>query len=529
MKRIIACLVAVYGLHSPFITADDSDVDVATKIRDEAFSHSKVMKILGHLTDNIGPRLTGSPQLLESNKWTRQKFSEWGLKNAHLESFEFGRGWSLNGHQMWMTSPRKVQVNALPISWLPSTDGVKEAQAIYAPVSSQEDFEKYRGKLKGKIVFLDEILQQKDPSNHVFERYDAEALEEMRNFEVPADALDDTFEKKLVKTTKFSHQLDDFLEKENAVAVVRRPSVDGMLVFGQDYQYLTEMPAQVPGVSMVAEHYDRAVRLMEQGENVAFSINVDVNFHEEDTKAYSTIAEIPGKGRNPEIVMAGAHLDSWFAADGAVDNGAGVAVVMEAARILKTIGFEPKRTVRFALWGGEEQGIMGSTQYVADHFAKRPDSTNAGLKYTAPVVKQLFGGFPIKQKPDFELFSVYFNLDNGSGKIRGIYSEGNGAAAGIFKEWFEEFHDLGAKTITLNKTSLTDHVPFDKVGLPAFQFIQDPLDYHSRLHHSQLDVYSHAYEKDLKQASAIMAMFIYNAAMAEKRMPRKPLPKKPVS
>ncbi|MEX0297549.1 MAG: peptidase M28, partial [Kordiimonas sp.] len=238
MRKIFSCLVAVCGLYTPIVMAVDSGVDVATQIRDEAFNRSQVMKTLGHLTDNIGPRLTGSPQMLESNEWTKQKFTEWGLENAHLEGFEFGRGWSLNKSQVLMTSPRKVQVNALPISWLPGTDGVKEAEAIYAPVSSQKDFEKYRGKLAGKIVFLDEIRESKEPSNHVFERFDAQTLEKMKHFNVPAEEAGDAFEKKLVKVTKFSHQLDDFLEEEKVVAVVRRPSVDGMLVSGQDYQYL---------------------------------------------------------------------------------------------------------------------------------------------------------------------------------------------------------------------------------------------------------------------------------------------------
>ena len=526
MKRMMLAAAAVLATAAGAFGADEPvDLDVISKIRDEGFNRSEVMDILAHLSDRIGPRLTGSPAMREANDWTMQKLAGWGLEDARLEGFEFGPGWTMESTQILLTAPRRTQLYAIPVSWHPGTNGTLESEIIYAPMKSEKDFEKHRGKLEGKIVLVDSVPKQKEPSNKVFTRRDKESLSKTKTFRVPGDSNGMGIDG-WTKYKSFGFKLSDFLESEGALAIVHRSPRKAMLINATDYQFLEGETPKLPAVAMAAEHYGRAVRLADDDAPVKMSLNVKAKFHTDDTRSYSTLADIPGKGRRPELVMLGAHLDSWFMGDGAVDNGAGVAVVMEAVRILRAIGVEPKRTIRVGLWGGEEQGYYGSYQYVLNHLATRPAREDDKYKYMEPYTKE-FGMFPITKKPGFDRFSVYFNLDNGSGKIRGVYGEGNVAAAAIFKKWLQPFHDLGAKTVTLNATGGTDHEVFDDIGLPGFQFIQDPLDYGSRLHHSQLDMLDHAYAKDLKQAAVIMASFAYHAAMRDARMPRKSEPVAP--
>ncbi len=536
-KSILAASVAI-GISSVFggvfssVWADDApDLEVISKIRDEGFNHSQVMNTLRHLTDQIGPRLTGSPAMTEANNWTRDQLTAWGLENASLEGFDFGPGWTWESVDVRMTAPRTDELYALPIAWYPGTNAAVEGEVIYAPMSSKDDFEKYKGKLKGKIVLVDAVRPYRDPTemnaedrreaNEPIRRYTEDELEDVARFDVPTEGPGDDF---WVAYKSWGYYLTDFLEEEGAIALVRRSPRRNMLIDATGYQHLEGQQPGIPGVRMASEHYDRAVRLLDADKPVSMSLNVKASYHADDMQSYSTLAEIPGQGRKPELVMLGGHLDSWFMGDGAVDNGAGVAVAMEAVRILKAIGVKPKRTIRIGLWGGEEQGYYGSYQYVKNHLATRPAKEDEALKYMEPYTKE-FGMFPIAKKPDFDRFSAYFNLDNGSGRIRGVYAEGNAAAAAIFTEWLKPFHDLGADTVTMNDTGGTDHEVFDDIGLPGFQFIQDPLDYDSRLHHTTVDTYDHAFEKDLKQAAVIMASFVYNAAMRDERFPREPEPR----
>lgn len=501
------------------------DLDVINKIRDEGFNRSQVMEVLQHLTDNIGPRLTGSPAMLEANNWTKDKLTEWGLENARLEGFEFGYGWTAERVEVFMTAPRRTQLYALPLTWHPGTEGVIEGDVIFAPIRSKDDFAKWEDKLAGKIVMVHSVPKQKPPTNKVFTRHDSESLDKLEDYSIPTGDPEVGAEG-WRKYKSFFYELEQFLAKEGAIAMVRRSPRKAMLIEATSYQYKAGKSATIPGIGMAWEHYSRMARLLEAGETVKLSIDVDATFYTEDTKSYSTLADIPGKGRRPEVVLAGGHLDSWFVGDGAADDGAGVAVVMEAVRILKAIGIEPKRTIRVGLWGGEEQGYYGSQQYVMDHLVERPINDDEKLEYMGTYEKY-YGQFPMTLKPEYDRFSAYFNLDNGGGKIRGVYGEGNAAIVPIFSEWLKPFHDLGADTVTLNATGGTDHEPFDDVGLPGFQFIQDPLNYGSQLHHSQIDTFDHVYEEDLKQAAVIMASFIYNAAMRDDKLPRKPMPKAP--
>ncbi len=521
-KVFLQLVLVISVLFSMLVKAEDINIGVVGDIRSEGFNRSQIMDTLSHLSDTIGPRLSGSPAMLEANRWTKEKLEEWGLQNAKLEAFDFGPGWTPNETEVYMVSPRRTKLSALPIAWLPGTDGEVSASAIYAPMEKKEDFEKYKGKLAGKIVFVDEMPILQEVSNKIFKRHDDKSLTDIRHFKIPAKGDPKTFDEELLDFFGFIYDRDNFLAAEGAVAMVRRPEYNGFINSADNYQHLDAIRAKTPGVSIVSAHYDRAVRIMEKDQDVKLSLDIDVTFHEDDKNGYSTIAEIPGKGRNPEIVMLGAHLDSWFAGDGAVDNGAGVAVVMEAVRILKALDVDMKRTVRIGLWGGEEQGLHGSMQYVNDHLAERSPNTDKDLPaFMSLYKKTLVGQLPVKKKKDYQRFSVYFNVDHGSGKIRGIYAEQNTRAAKIFEQWFSPFHDLGAQTVVLNTTDQTDHVTFDEVGLPGFQFIQDPLDYFSRLHHTQMDMYNYASEKDLKQAAVIVASFVYHAATRDDLMPRK--------
>ncbi len=523
MKRIVKSALVAAALALPVGAEEPVDLDVVNRIRDEGFNRSQVMDVMRHLTDGIGPRLTGTPAMLEANNWTRDKLTEWGLEDSRLEGFEFGYGWTGERSEVFMTSPRRTQLYALPLAWHPGTEGVIEGEVVHAPIRSKKDFKKWEGKLEGKIVFVSRVPSQKPPANEVFIRRDDESLAKTETFSVPEGDPDQRGFDGWVRYKSFFYELEQFLSEQGAIAMVRRSPRKAMLIEATSYQYKEGESAKIPGIGLSHEHYVRAVRVMDEGDAVRMSIDVDATFYTEDTKSYSTLADIPGKGRRPGVVLAGAHLDSWYVGDGAADNAAGVAVVMEAVRILKAIGVEPERTIRVGLWGGEEQGYYGSQQYVLDHLVERPENTDEKLKYMSSYEKH-YNQFPMTLKPEFDRFSAYFNLDNGSGKIRGVYAERNSAVVPIFNAWLKPFHDLGAKTVTLNTTGGTDHEVFDDVGLPGFQFIQDPLDYGTQLHHSQIDTLGHTYEKDLKQAAVIMASFLYHAAMRDENLPRKPSP-----
>lgn len=520
--RGLIVLLLVFSF--PAIAEEDIDLEVINQIRDEGFTHSEVVDILRHLSDEIGPRLTGSPGMKAANDWTLSKFQEWGLQNGYLDPFEFGRGWTVEKSLVTMTAPRQAQLYAFPLSWTIGTEGVIEAPVILAVISSEADFEKYKGKLEGKIVLVTEPSYWNEPSNEIYVRRTDEALEELAEFPVPAEELEAPGPG-FLDMVAFDKVLADFLAEEGAVAGIKKPWREAHMIQAQAYFHMVGSTMPLPMLEMASEHYNRLARLLEADHEVILSLDLETTFYDDDPNAYNTIAEITGQGRNPEIVMVGAHLDSWAMADGAVDNGAGSAIVMEAMRILSTLpNFKPKRTIRIGLWSGEEQGLYGSNTYIREFFAERPypeEIKHEGFAKQA----QTFDQWPITTKPDYELFSAYFNVDNGSGKIRGIYSEANVATAAIFEDWFKPFHDLGAKDVVTRGTGGTDHLGFQNVGLPAYQFIQDRLDYISRLHHTQLDTFDHIVPEDLKQAAVIVAAFLYLAATRDDPLPRKPLPK----
>ncbi|HEY8148257.1 MAG TPA: M20/M25/M40 family metallo-hydrolase, partial [Vicinamibacteria bacterium] len=300
------------------------------------------------------------------------------------------------------------------------------------------------------------------------------------------------------------------------------PTDAGVVLVGRGGSWVKDEDPGVPALVMAAEQYNRLARLVDRDVEVELELDVRSRFHDDDPTAYNTVAEIPGMDKRGEVVMLGAHLDSWHAGTGATDNAAGSAVAMEAVRILQALDVKPRRTIRVALWSGEEEGLMGSKAYVAEHFGTRAGTPDPRERDLPSFLRRDPTG-PVTTKPDHVRLSAYFNVDNGTGKIRGIYAERNAAVAPIFEAWLRPLHDLGATTVTLRHTGGTDHLPFDAVGLPAFQFIQDEADYETRTHHTNLDVYDRLQKTDLMQAAVVLATFVYDAAARPERLPRRPL------
>ncbi len=528
MTRIPLVALALLSALLPvaLVAKEPIDWEMVNRIRDEGFERSQVMDTLSHLTDIIGPRLTGSPAMVRANQWTRDKLADWGLENAHLEAWgPFGRGWSFSRTSVHVLKPRATPLIALPKAWTPSTAGPIRGPAMKFAVESEEDFEEYKGKLEGEIVFLAEAREIEAAAKPEFLRYSGEELAELESFKIRTGPRGEWRERSL-KRRKLRQALNEFLVEEKALAAVDISSRDGGLVrVGAGGSWEPDESVGVPTVVLAAEHYNWILRLLEDEHEVELEIEVETRFHDQDTMAYDTIAEIPGSDKRDEIVMAGGHLDSWHPGAGSNDNAAGCAVAMEAVRILKTLGVRPRRTIRIGLWSGEEQGLLGSLAHVERHYATRPEPEDPEQKKLPAYLRG--EQFPITVKPAHQRFSAYFNVDNGSGKIRGIYTQGNAAVRPIFEAWLEPFHDLGADTVTNRDTRGTDHQSFDRVGLPGFQFIQDRLDYSTRTHHTNMDVLDHAREEDLMQASVVLASFVYHAAMRDEKLPRKPMPQKP--
>ncbi len=523
----------------------DNPNDPSERIRDEGMNRSQVMQTLSYLTDVIGPRLTNSPGMKRANEWTRDELTRWGLQNAHLEAWgPFGRGWSLKRFSAEVVDPLSIPLIAYPKAWSPGTNGELLAGVVYVKAKSEADLLEYKGKLKGAIVLT-------APTREVKARFEAPATRrDEKDLLALADAPEPRSGQRRFQMTpvqrvamQFVAQKYKFFQDEGA-AILIDPSRagDGGTVFVQSATvpqavqpgpniantrgisaYDKNAPQITPQLVMSVEHYNRLARMIDAGEKVRMAVNLAVQFHDQDLMGYNTIAEIPGSDLKDEVVMLGGHMDSWHAGTGATDNGAGVSVGMEAMRIIQALGLKPRRTIRIALWSGEEQGLLGSRAYVTEHFGRVENPATAtttvgngngsGRATVTPV---------LVKKPGYEKFSSYFNLDNGTGRIRGVYLQGNESVRPLFRKWLAPFCDLGASTLSISNTTGTDHLSFDRIGLPGFQFIQDEIEYSTRTHHSNQDVYDRLQADDMKQAATIMAAFVYNAAMMDERLPRKP-------
>ncbi|MGZ2411547.1 carboxypeptidase Q [Sphingomonas sp. F9_3S_D5_B_2] len=493
------------------------------RIIDEGMNRSQVMLNAHELMDGIGPRLTNSPSIRRAEQWATAKLSGYGLANVHKEAFDFGRGWEIVDSTVRMVSPRTITLTAIPIAWSPPTNGTLRAPVIVAPMSGIEHFAAYRGKLAGKIVLVSLPGEGSEPSEAEFKRLEASDIAKLDDYKQPTfdpAALDRT-----VKRVGFAKQLDDFLAQEGAVGWARISYRDGKLVSGEGYMHAVGQSPKLPAVEIAAEDYRRLARIAKVDQAPILEIRSDVRYVDDDREGHNIIADIPGTDPRAGYVMAGAHFDSWVAGDGASDNGAGSVVVMEAARILRQLGSRPKRTIRFALWEGEEQGLFGSLAYVDRHIAHRPFTIGENgfenyMKWRT--------AFPVTPLADYNSLKAYFNIDNGSGKLRGIYSEGNSEAVPLLKTWLAPFDSMGASAVVAGPTTGTDHEHFNEVAVPGYQFIQDPLDYGSRVHHSDIDTLDHMKAADLKQASVVLAGVLLAAANSDKELPRMPLPNQPL-
>ena len=532
MKRLTAavCFAALAAptclssLEAPALPSQERvDLDVITRIRAEEFRHSKVMDTASELMDRIGPRLTGSPQVKAANEWTRKQFADWGLSNAHLESWgPFGRGWYYEKCAVRMTAPDHAELLALPSAWTPGTNGVVKAAVVRLDIKSKDELDALKGQFAGKIVLYGEMPKMEDHVKPEVERYDDKTLADVYKYEAPGRPRRFNREE-FIKRRELKTAVEKFLENEKPLAIIEsgRGDLGTFYVQGGGEWKKAKPMAKTPDLSMESEHFGRIARLLDRGVPVELELDVVTHTIDEDQMQSNTIAELPGGDRKDEVVMIGAHLDSWHGGTGATDNGAGSVVVMEAMRILKSLGVKPRRTIRAALWTGEEQGLYGSKAYVEQHFASRPPQTPE--EADQPWYRQK-DKWPLTPKPEHAKLAAYFNLDNGSGRVRGIYCEDNAGVVPIFEAWLAPFHDLGATTVTMNRTTGTDHESFDRAGLPGFQFIQDALDYETRTHHSNMDLYERLDKDDLMEASVVMATFAYEAAMRDSMLPRKPLP-----
>jgi carboxypeptidase Q len=506
------------------------DLDAISRIRYEGFHNSKVMEIASGLMDGIGERLTGSPGVKRANEWTRDKLTEFGLVNAHMEPWgPFGRGWDNEYINVRMLAPSMTTLLAYPRSWTPSTNGAVQAAVArveirLTPEDMEHDLARYKGKLEGKIVLFGDDPEVKLPMDSLTQRYDEKSLAKIDEYAIPSERNEQRA-RDFQRRNRLLRQLNKFFADEQVVAVIEhsRGNVGGGTVFVDGGSYKPDQAALVPTLIMAVEHWTRISRLLKQHKDVQLELNVKNTFYDDAMTQNNTIAEIPGTDKKDEVVMLGAHLDSWYTGTGATDNGAGTVVMMEAVRILKAIGIKPRRTIRIGLWTGEEQGLLGSQWYVAQHFGSRPPSTDPDRQGDPSVTRRENG--PMTVKPEQAKVSVYFNVDNGSGKIRGVYMQENAGVRPIFASWIKPFQDLGMDTLTMRNTGGTDHLSFDAVGIPGFQFIQDPLDYESRTHHSNMDVYDRLQPEDLKQMAVVVASFVYEAAMRDQMFPRKPIEK----
>ena len=505
-------------------TGEAVDAVAVARIRDEAFNRSQVMTLMSYLTDVHGPRLTGSPITRRAADYTIAQLKSWGMANPRLETWgPFGRGWTNDKFYAQVTGPVAFPVIGYPQAWTPGTNGLVTSEVVYVKIDSEADYATYRGKLGGKIVVLAPMRAVNPHFELIGTRRTDDELARMEAAPMPAPqgqpvpramaaapiTAQDSARLRQLEAARGAQataaRRQAFIVDEHVAAVLEPGRGDGGTVFTNNGQSRNpRTPYGTPLIVLAIEHYGRILRNLEKGLPVQMELDVKNSFYDNDLNSFNIIAEIPGTDPKlkDEVVMLGAHFDSWHAGTGATDNAAGSAAMLEAVRVIKASGLKPKRTIRIALWTGEEQGLLGSRAYVRDHFGTRDSA-----------------------KAEAGKLSAYFNLDNGTGAIRGVFEQGNAAAAPIFRAWMKPFEDKGVKALTLSNTGGTDHLSFDGVGIPGFQFIQDDIEYGTRTHHSNMDTFERVQEEDMKLNAAVIASFVYHAANRPALFPRKPAAK----
>jgi hypothetical protein len=499
-------------------SADRVDLDIVYRIKDEGLQRSQVMDTAWYLTDMHGPRLTNSPRMHQAADWTVARLQEWGI-SARKETWgRFGRGWANERFTANEVSPLPAPLLASPRAWTPGVDGTVTADVLLAVIENEDDLKRWDGHLKGRIVLAQNPPEVRALFTPLGRRYTEQELAGLESQPVTAPRLSSPPGERgrgagpggppAGRPAPLTAQRRmQWYAQQGVVAVLEpgsgRSDHGAIVVQGPS---ANRDPKEAPVASQIVvatEQYNRLARLAARNQPVRLELTVQNRFYDEALDAYNIIAELPGTDRSDEVVMLGAHFDSWHSGTGATDNASGVAAMMEAMRILKTIDAPLRRTVRLALWTGEEQGLLGSTAYVREHFADRSS---------------------MALKPGHARVSAYFNMDNGTGAIRGVYLQGNEAIRPVFQVWMEPFRTLGMTTLSIRDTRSTDHVPFNDVGLPGFQYIQDPVEYSTHSHHTNMDVYERLQGEDLAKNAAIIASFVYHAATRDELLPRKPLP-----
>jgi len=500
---VLVMALTLAGILASAQSQDQPDLDAIHAIKEEAFQRSQLMDVLSYLTDVYGPRLTGSPNLKNAADYAVVKMREWGISTPGLEPWgPFGKGWSNERFSVHVIAPQPYPLLGYPKAYTPGTAGPVTGEAVLAPIASERDFDVWRGKLRGKFVLMtapgDVAAPSLEPLARRFTDQELETLAKQ-----PATRTAGRGANPTTGQTFARRRLQFFVDE--GVAGVFEPSRgngNAVIVLGGNVRQSPEtaVPTQVV---LSVEHYGRLARTLQKQIPVSLEVDIRNRFHDEDLNSFTVVGDIPGTDKASELVMVGAHFDSWHTGTGATDNAAGSAVMLEVMRILKATGLTMRRTVRIGLWTGEEQGLLGSAAYVKEHFGDRRT---------------------MQLKPEHRRLSAYYNLDNGTGAIRGVYLEGNEAIAPIFQKWMAPFAKAGMKTLAIRGTRGTDHTSFDAVGLPGFQFIQDPIEYSTRTHHTNLDVFERIQSSDLIQNAAIVASFVYHTANREDQLPRKPLP-----
>ena len=514
MRKTVLGLAFVAALASPLIAQHEAvNLDAIYKIKAEGLgANSQVMNTVSWLTDVHGPRLTNSPGMKAAGAWAKTRMEEWGFSNVQLAPWgPFGRGWENERLSINMIAPRPFEILGYPKAWTPGTGGPVTADVVRVALETEADLKKAAGTLKGKIVITAPARDVALLWEGVARRFTDEELAEMRRQQITIGGgrggRGGGRGGALVPGAVSAVDRLAFLAKEGAVAIFEPSAAsrsdNGSIIMGAGLPGRNaDAPPAVPQIVLAVEHYNRISRILEKNVPVRIALDVQNKFYD-DVNTFNVMAELPGTDKKDEVVMLGAHFDSWHAGTGTVDNAAGSAVMMEAMRILKATGLPLRRTVRLGLWTGEEQGLIGSRMYVTEMFGDRA---------TMQTTKA------------HETFAGYFNMDNGSGAIRGVYLQGNEAVAPIFEAWMKPLENLGMNTLTIRNTGGTDHGSFDAIGLPGWQFIQDPLDYGTRSHHTNWDVYERAVPEDLMKNAVIIASFVYHAANRDQLLPRKPMP-----
>jgi hypothetical protein len=536
-KVAVEAAAPVPSYYGPQPAVESLDLTMYARIRNEGLAHGHVMQFAGALADGIGPRLTGSPNIDKAYDWAMATLTKVGLENAHKEDWgEFGFGWQQINTWARMVSPDPEPLWMQASPWSPATKGPVTGEIVYVPLADASELDALKGKLAGKIVLLGAMRPTPDITEPLFHRYTDEELKAMEGPQTPragapnfAALAGDRARMAALRARALKMMTD-----EGVVAIIT-PTRDGGdgggtgIIFDDNGANLVrgaqspENAVKIPNAVMMIEHYNRLARMASNHVPVTVEVNIDTKFTGDHVHGYDVIAEIPGTDPKlkSEVVMVGGHFDSWISGTGATDNGAGSVVAMEAVRILKALDVKPKRTIRIALWSGEEQGLYGSQGYVKQHFGTfaLPDPPDP------PGTPSYMGRHgALATTKEWETLDAYYNLDNGTGKVRGVYTQGNFAIGPIFAQWIAPLADLGVTTITNRNTGGTDHLSFDAVGLPGFQYIQDPMDYETRTHHSDMDTYDRLHEADLEQAAVVEAIFLWNTSEREAMMPRKPFP-----